>query len=224
MNDAKRHDDITGRRGLAVAALCAALALGAVSSAGAQEVGTAARVNGTDISVFRLERHFEDYLKLQARNVAAIRHPDVFRRLKREALDQLIDVELLWQEAQRRKIEIPASAVATAREKVESGYKDRDAFTRRLRDAGFDEQSYDAYLARDLAARRALGELVGAIEVSDAEVRRVLAEEPPPPDMADEEARRQVRGYLTARSHAESSRAALKALRAAAEIELQQGL
>lgn len=215
---------ITGRLGLAAAALCAALTLGAVAPAGAQEVGVAARVNGTEITVFRLERHFEDYLKLKARNVGAIRHPEVFRRLKREALDQLIDVELLWQEARRRRIEVPPEDVASAREAIRAGYSEPDAFARRLSEAGFDDQSYDAYLARDLAARRALGQLVGPLDVSDADVSRTLAEEPPPPGMSEEEARRQVREYLFAHRYAEGSRAALEALRAEARIEVQQGL
>lgn len=223
MHRSNRHA-VTGRLGLAAAALCAALALGVVAPAGAQEVGVAARVNGTEISVFRLERHFEDYLKLQARNVGAIRHPDVFRRLKREALDQLIDVELLWQEARRRGIEVPLRDVNAAREAIRSGYSEPDAFARRLSEAGFDDQGYDAYLARDLAARRALGELVGPLDVSDADVSRTLAAEPPPPGMSEEEARRQVRKYMFARRYAEGSRAALAALRAEARIEVQQGL
>lgn len=223
MQGTNRHP-ITRRAGLAAALLCAALALGGVAPAGAQEVGVAARVNGTEISVFRLERHFEDYLKLQARNVGAIRHPDVFRRLKREALDQLIDVELLWQEARRRRIEVPPEDVASAREAIRAGYSEPDAFARRLREAGFDDAGYDAYLARDLAARRALGALIGPLEVSDADVRRTLAEEPPPPGMEEKEAQRQVREYLLARRYAEGSRAALEALRAEAKIEVQQGL
>jgi len=148
--------------------LAAALLGGPVA---AQEVGVAARVNGVEISRFRLERHFEDYLKVQGRSVGAIRNPSVFKRLKREALDQLIDKELLSQEAKRRGIVVDEAAVREAREAVAKGFRTPEAFARRLAEAGFDDPGYDAYLRREIAAGRALDALVGEIAVSEAEVR-----------------------------------------------------
>lgn len=204
------------------AALAAACALALALPATAQEVGAAARVNGVEISVFRLERHFEDYLKLQGRAVGAIRNPEVFKRLKREALEQLIDKELLAQEAQRRGIVVADADVHAAREAIVAGYANRDAFRRRLQAAGFDDAAYDAYLRRELAARGALDELVGTVTVSDDEVARTLAREPAPAGMSDDAARQQVRGYLAARQRAEAARAALQRLRTTARIELLQ--
>lgn len=206
----------------AATALAAACVLGLAAPAGAQEVGIAARVNGAEISVFRLERHFEDYLRLQGRNVAAIRNPEVFKRLRREALDQLIDKELLWQHAQRRGIVVADADLRQAREAIAAGYADRDAFRRRLQQAGFDDAGYDAYLRRELAARRALAELIGSVTVSDEEVERTLAREPAPAGMDTGAAQQQVRDYLAARRRAEAARAALQQLRATAGIELLQ--
>jgi peptidyl-prolyl cis-trans isomerase C len=185
----------------------------------AQEVGVAARVNGTEISVFRLERHFEDYLKQQARSVAAIRSPEVFKRLKGEALDQLIDKELLWQEAQRRGVVVDDEAVREARAGIASGFRTPEAFQRRMREAGFDDASYDAYLRRELASSRVLGELIGTVTVSDDDVQRVLARQAPPPDMPRAAVEAQVREQLLARRRAEASREVLQRLRADAQVE-----
>lgn len=142
----------------------------------AQEVGVAARVNGVEISIFRLERYFEDYLKEQGRNVGAIRNPNAYKRLKREALDRLIDRELLTQEAVRRGLTVSAEAVAAAKAQVEAGYKTPEAFQRRLREVGFGEADFADYLRRDLLARRALGELAGNAEPEAEEVRRLYRE------------------------------------------------
>lgn len=129
----------------------------------AQETGVAARVNGVEISNFRLERYFEDFLKQRGRNLSTIRHPQAYKRLKREALERLIDRELLVQEAGRRGIEIPAEAVVAAREQVAAGFKSRETFLMRIGDAGFNQASFDDYLRRDLLAQRALASLIDAV-------------------------------------------------------------
>lgn len=137
-------------------------------AAAAQETGVAARVNGVEISNFRLERYFDDFLKQRGRNLGTIRHPQAYKRLKREALARLIDRELLTQEAERRGIAIPAAEVAAAREQVAAGFKSRETFRLRLGDAGFDEARFDDYLRRDLMAQRALAALVGEASAAAA--------------------------------------------------------
>ena len=211
-----------GRSRAALFALCVVVALSLGPPVMAQEVGAAARVNGAEISVFRLERHFEDYLKQQARNVAAIRNPEVFKRLKREALDQLIDKELLWQEAQRRGVTVDEAAVREARESVASGFSSPEAFQRRLQEAGFDDSAYDAYLRRELAASRTLQLLAEPATVSDEDVKRTLDAEPAPAGMAGEVARARVREHLLALRRAEAGRDALQRLRAEADVQLLQ--
>jgi peptidyl-prolyl cis-trans isomerase C len=141
-------------------------------SAQAQEVGVAARVNGVDISVFRLERYFDDYLKEKGRNVATIRNPTAYKRLKREALERLIDRELLAQEASRRATAITNKELAEARERVAAGYKTTEAFRRRLSDAGFTDASFNEYLRQDLMAQQALAELI--LETAEPEDTEVL--------------------------------------------------
>src|SRR5476651_372300 len=71
----------------------------------------AARVNGEEISEFRLERYFAEYLEDQGRAVASIRNPKAYKQLRQAALDELIDKELLWQEALKRGVQISDSTV-----------------------------------------------------------------------------------------------------------------
>jgi hypothetical protein len=66
----------------------------------------AARVNGEEISEFRLERYFAEFLEDQGRAVGNIRNPKAYKQLRQKALDALIDKELLWQEALKRGVVI----------------------------------------------------------------------------------------------------------------------
>lgn len=213
------------RGGLLSALLVLLLALGA-REPGAAEYGSAARVNGVEISLFRLERHFEDYLREQRRSVAQIRNPSVYKRLKREALEQLIDKELLWQAARRQGIEVSEAEVVHARAALAARFASPQAFARRLHAAGFDEAGYAEYLHREIAASRLLDRLAPTATLSDAEVRsfhRVLQAQGSP--LADapfsaEQQRAAARQILLAQRRAAARRAVLDQLRAAARIEL----
>jgi parvulin-like peptidyl-prolyl isomerase len=132
------------------------LALGC-SAALAQNIpGTAARVNGVEISNFRLERHFEEYLKNQRRNVSSMINPRVYKKLKREALDQLIEREILWQAAQAEGVVLDDQEQKTALAQMQAQVKDQAAWSRRLAHAGFDERSYAEYVRQDLSGSRYL--------------------------------------------------------------------
>lgn len=143
-----------------MAVLGAATVMLAASSALAQEPGTAAIVNGAPISVFRLERHFEDYLKEQGRNLGSIRDPRIYKRLKREALLELIDRQLLWEAATAQQVAIAPEQLDAAMARAESAFRGREAFQRRLRAAGFSEPEYRSYLERIMAGQRVLARLV----------------------------------------------------------------
>lgn len=148
------------------------LLAGVVSGALAEEYGVAARVNEAEISNYRLDRYFADFLKAKSRNVAAIRNPASYKRLRREALDQLIDKELLWQEAQRRGVEIDEAQVQRELESVKAAFSSPEAYYRQLLESGFDEPAYLRYLHREMVAGRMLNQLVQPLTVSDEEVRR----------------------------------------------------
>ena len=156
-----------------VAFLLLALLALATTTAVAQNIpGAAARVNGVEISNFRLERHFEEYLRSQRRSVTAMINPKVYKKLKREALDQLIERELLWQAARAEgKVATDAEVQKALQEMVAQMKGGREAYLRRLAQAGFDEASYAEYVRQELSGAAWLQRRVGAAaSVSDADV------------------------------------------------------
>lgn len=134
-----------------------------------------ARVNGVDISVMRLERYFADYLTAQGRAVTSIRSPTLYKRLREEALDELIDKELLWQEAQRRRIEVSDAQVAAFVGEVERLFGTAQLFEQRLSEAGFDRASFADYTRHEMASQQVFAQLSAVEPPSEAQVKAYLA-------------------------------------------------
>ncbi|TMU80833.1 peptidylprolyl isomerase [Pseudomonas fluorescens] len=121
-----------------------------------------ARVNGEEISGFRFERFFAEYLEDQGRAVTSIRSPKAYKELRQAALQMLIDKELLWQESQKRGRQIDEQALRQQIEQTRMAIGGADKFVRRLQDAGFDEASFTEYTRRELAAQQMFAELIRA--------------------------------------------------------------
>lgn len=188
----------------------------------AGETGIAARVNGTEISNFRLERHFADYLKIQGRQVGAIRSPAAYKRLKREALQQLIDKELLWQEAERRGVSVSDEEVSASLAGMKAAFGDTRGFERALADAGFDEAGYRDYLRRELVASRLLDELAEVVPPGESEVNAAYEslKSQLDPSLDATRGKALVRQYLTGQHMAKGREAALEKLRAKGRVEV----
>lgn len=153
------------RRGPTVFAMLVAAAMAAVAQV------PVASVNGVKISSEALDRRFEEHLRARNMNIARLQRPDRMRELKRAALDELIDEELLWQQAQRENRiasdEDVQRALAQAIERAGS----RERFLRSVARLGFDEAGYRRHVRRMLSADLAAQALVdGRVQVTDAEV------------------------------------------------------
>ncbi|BDM23193.1 SurA N-terminal domain-containing protein [Pseudomonas sp. LRP2-20] len=130
----------------------------------------AARVNGVTIDLMRLERYFTEYLQAQGRAVASIRNPTLYKRLRGQALDELIDKELLWQESQRQGIHISDQQVSAQVGEIEAAFGSPALFERRLADAGFDRAEYADYMRHEMAAQQVYAQLSAVDEPSQGEV------------------------------------------------------
>lgn len=215
---------------LRIAARALAVVAAAASLARAGETGVAARVNGVAIQAQRLQGYFEDHLAEQGRNVAAIRSPTVYRQLRREALDRLIEAELLWQEAQRKGIAPTPAEVAAALQEVRAAFERPGAFERRLERSGFTEESYAHDLHEQLAIRKLVQEeVVAGVAVSDAEVRAFYDANPgrfarPAEDgggtVPEREAREAIRETLRAEKARDALARKVRALRARGRVEI----
>jgi peptidyl-prolyl cis-trans isomerase C len=137
----------------------------------------AARVNGEEISEFRLERYFAEFLEDQGRAVGNIRNPKAYMQLRQKALDALIDKELLWQEALKRGVVISDADVQRQVDQTRQAIGGPEVFARRLQDAGFDEASFTEYTRRELAAQQVFAELVQAGGTPDEKQVRTFYEE-----------------------------------------------
>ncbi|NIF25158.1 peptidylprolyl isomerase [Pantoea sp. Tr-811] len=135
----------------------------------------AARVNGVAIGVMRLERYFTEYLETQHRAVASIRNPGLYKRLRQQALDELIDKELLWQEAQRQGIDASDEQVSAQVGQVEAAFPSPAVFERHLAEAGFDRAGYAEYTRRDIAAQQVYAQLSEVAAPSAADVQAFYA-------------------------------------------------
>jgi peptidyl-prolyl cis-trans isomerase C len=129
-----------------------------------------ARVNGVEIGQMQLEHYFADYLQAQGRMVGSIRNPVAYNRLRNAALDDLIDKELLWQEAGKRGVRIDEKSVRENFAALRGEFTSDEIFNRRLEEAGFDTTSFQAYLRRELTSQRMLAELSQVPAPGDAEV------------------------------------------------------
>lgn len=137
----------------------------------AQEGPAAARVNGVPISQLRLERYFADYLQAQSRALTSIRNPSVYKRLREQALNDLIDKELLWQEAQRQGIKVSDRQVDEQIEQLRQAMGTAKPFEQRLADAGFDANSFADYTRHELAAQQVFMQASQVPEPSPDQVR-----------------------------------------------------
>ncbi|WP_248920159.1 SurA N-terminal domain-containing protein [Pseudomonas entomophila] len=129
-----------------------------------------ARVNGVEIGALRLERYFTEYLQAQGRAVASIRNPNLYQRLREQALDELIDKELLWQEARRQGIVIDDEQVRARIADIEAAFGSPAVFARRLEEAGFDHDRFADYTRHEMAAQEAFARLTVVDEPSAAEI------------------------------------------------------
>ena len=141
-----------------------------VARAGCANEVPAARVNGVEIGVLRLERHFSEYLEAQGRALASIRNPTLYKRLRDQALDELIDKELLWQESQRRGIAISDEQVSDQVGQVEASFGSPAIFEQRLAQAGFTRAEYADYTRHELAAQQVYAQLSEVAEPTQADV------------------------------------------------------
>jgi len=141
-----------GRSGrwVARAALALALCGPALALAGVP----VARVDGVVIEQHRLDRAVAAHATAQGRNVAGVQSPAAWRRLVREALDRLVDEELLAQEAMRRGHGPRPDEVTQAVLQARAGLHGPAAFEILLEREGLTEAGFAARVGRQLAVER----------------------------------------------------------------------
>ncbi|BBU45339.1 SurA N-terminal domain-containing protein [Pseudomonas monteilii] len=190
----------------------------------------AARVNGVEIGVTRLERYFSEYLTAQGRALTSIRNPGLYKRLRDQALDELIDKELLWQEARRQGIAISDAQVSAHVGEVEAAFGSPAIFERRLAEAGFDRAQYTEYTRQDMAAQQVYAQLSAVDAPSQVEVEAFYAanretlqgaqNQSDNPSVIREQGLVLARAALIGKREADARRSVRQRLRDAANVEV----
>jgi peptidyl-prolyl cis-trans isomerase C len=159
----------------AVAGLAAVLAVSLVSAgarAQANHPGDAVRVNGVTISYQRFAGFYQEYMRSKgvSAGMPGFRVP-LLDRVRREAMDLMIEQELVRQAAERRGIEIGSGQVDAQVAKLRAASASPGSFALRLESEGFTEDSYRKHVAGMLAAQRYLDGVRAAVPaVSDEEL------------------------------------------------------
>lgn len=140
--------------------------------------GNALRVNGVDVSY---QRYMGLYLEHQRSTGVAIGARGdqlaLLTRLRKEAMDLLIEQELLIQAAEAKGIKVLPEEIEAAFAEVSEPFNDKDEFMRRLETEGYTEDSYREHLRRMIAASKYLDEVrADAMNVSDEELETYYRE------------------------------------------------
>lgn len=159
-------------------ALLTTSALLASPQAQAQEI-LVARVNGTGIPQERLERGFEEDLRQRQMHLLQIRNPERLKAMRRVVLDNLIEQELFWQEAQKSGTVATADEVEAAYAATKAKFKTAAAFVQRITIEGFTPETYRELVRRQVSASKYIGGVAAkAAAVTDAEVHRYYVDNP----------------------------------------------
>ena len=136
--------------------------------------GDAVKVNGVAISYQRFYGFYTEYQR--SKGVAVGARGDqlgLLTQLRREAMDQMIEQELVRQAARKKGIEVSAEEVDAAVAELRKVFKTPASFASRLQTEGFTEETYRKHMEGMIAAKRYLDDIrAGAGKVSDQELEQ----------------------------------------------------
>ena len=160
------------RRAAVGTALLAALLVHAGAWAQGFHPGDAVRVNGVAISYQRFNGFYVEYRNSKGVAVGARGDQlELLKRLRSEAMDLLIEQEVVRQAAEREGVRVGEAEVDAEVAKLRPVYDTPEGFARRLETEGFTEESYRKHVRGMLAAGKYLDGMRAAVPaVSDGEL------------------------------------------------------
>jgi peptidyl-prolyl cis-trans isomerase C len=152
--------------------LAVLLALGATAWAQGVNPGTAVRVNGVEISNERFNAFYQEYRRPYGINVAGRGdHLQRLTKLRKEAMDEMVEQELIRQAAEAKGIRVSGEQIDAALAELSEPFKTPEEFTRRIQSEGFTADSYREHVGRMIAAKQYLDGIRASVAtVSDEEL------------------------------------------------------
>lgn len=156
------------------------LTLAAFGSAHAQGIypGDAVSINGETISYQRFQGFYIEYRNSKGVAVGARGDQlDLLTKLRREAMNLLIEQLLVAQAAEKAGVEADPETVNAAYDELRSVFDSEEAFRMKLEGDGFTSESLRRHLARMMAAQQYLDGIRNeAADISDADIERYYEE------------------------------------------------
>lgn len=137
-----------------------------------------AKVNGVGISQAEFDRSWKAFMQQSG---IPPTHQDKagdgkLGEMRQKVVDTLVDQELLFQEAKQKKLIVTAEKVAAEVAVVEKRFPDPAAFKEALKQNDLTEESFKAYLSRNLSIQNLVEQDVAkGLTVSDAEAHDFYA-------------------------------------------------
>ena len=150
------------------------LVLSAATAAQGITPGTAVRINDVEISNERFNAFYQEYRRPYGINVAGRGdHLEKLTRLRKEAMERMIEQELVRQAAAAEGVTVTPDEIDAAIAEISETFDDTAAFNRRLQSEGFSPASYRGHIARMIAAKKYLDDIrLGVAEVGDEELEQ----------------------------------------------------
>ncbi|NTV50405.1 MAG: peptidylprolyl isomerase [Geobacteraceae bacterium] len=135
-----------------------------------------ARVNGTEITLGELKRAEKI---LMAKQPGAEIPPHLKKEFEKQALNQLISSELLFQAGQKLEVKDLDKQSADRFEKIKGGFADANAYAKELQNIGMDEKMLRDYTRRDLVIANFVNtNIASKVTVSEGEIKTFYDQNP----------------------------------------------
>jgi peptidyl-prolyl cis-trans isomerase C len=162
---------------LTVFCLTAVVATGSAGQAPAQDL--VATVNGTGITRVEFDRSFKAYLQQRGIPQQHLEKADQFGDLKMEAINMLIDQELLYQEAKKKDFIADPERLAGEIAPIRARFPSPEDFAKVLKEQGFTEETFADIVERRLSVQTLVEtDIAKGISVSDEEVSEFYTNNP----------------------------------------------
>jgi peptidyl-prolyl cis-trans isomerase C len=140
--------------------------------------GNAVRINGVEISNQRFNAFYAELQRSKGVNAGARGDQlNLMKQLRKEAMDLMIERELIVQAAKASGIEVNDSAVDAELASIKEPFNTEAEFMRRLETESYTEESYREHLRDMIAAKHYVdGIRLKAMSVSDEELERFYNE------------------------------------------------
>ena len=146
----------------------------AVSSAQGLYPGDALRVNGETVSYQRFQGYYIEYRNSMGVQVGARGDQfELLTRLRKEAMDRMIEQVLVKQAAENEGIEVDPAEVDKNIDELRSVFKTELSWASKLEGEGYTEESFRKHVQRMIASKTYLDRIrADAADVSDTELER----------------------------------------------------